>query len=88
MANTHDKVLKVLRMADYLSPRYQVVVANPPYMGSKGMNARLGAWLKENYEPVKMTSFRALSCAIRTWRAPNGAAWFHDAVRLDVHLFS
>jgi len=53
LANTHDKVLKVLRMADYLSPRYQVVVANPPYMGSKGMNGRLGVWTKENYPNSK-----------------------------------
>jgi hypothetical protein len=57
LANTHDKVLKVLRMADYLSPRYQVVVANPPYMGGKGMNGRLGAWAKENYPSSKSDLF-------------------------------
>ena len=34
---THQKVLKVLQQADYLSPKYHVVVANPPYMGAKGM---------------------------------------------------
>src|SRR5690606_20033799 len=38
LADTHQRVLKVLRMAEYLSPRYAVVVANPPYMGGKGMN--------------------------------------------------
>ncbi|QOY61797.1 BREX-1 system adenine-specific DNA-methyltransferase PglX [Lysobacter sp. H21R4] len=57
LANTHDKVLTVLRMADYLSPRYQVVVANPPYMGSKGMNGRLAAWAKENYPNSKSDLF-------------------------------
>lgn len=44
------RVLDVLEMADYLSPKYHVVVTNPPYMGGRGMNARLGAWLKDNYE--------------------------------------
>ena len=42
----HQKVLKVLRQSDYLSPKYQVVVANPPYMGGKGMNGLLGSWVQ------------------------------------------
>lgn len=46
---THEKVLKALKQADFLSPKYHVVVANPPYMGGKGMNGRLLAWLKDNY---------------------------------------
>jgi type II restriction/modification system DNA methylase subunit YeeA len=45
----HQKTLQALRQADYLSPKYHVVIANPPYMGSKGMNGRLGAWAKDNY---------------------------------------
>ena len=49
LADTHQRVMGVLRMADYLSPRYAVVVANPPYMGGKGMNGRLSAWAKETY---------------------------------------
>lgn len=57
LADTHQRVLSVLRMADYLSPRYAVVVANPPYMGSKGMNGRLSAWAKENYPSSKSDLF-------------------------------
>ena len=56
---THQKVLQALRQADYLSPKYHVVIANPPYMGGKGMNGRLGAWLKENYADVKSDLFSA-----------------------------
>lgn len=56
-ASTHAKVLQVLRMADYLSPRYQVVIANPPYMGGKGMNARLGAWARVNYPSSRSDLF-------------------------------
>ncbi len=47
---THEKALRVLRQADYLSPKYHVVIANPPYMGSKGMNFRLSAWAKEHFQ--------------------------------------
>ncbi|MBD1853921.1 BREX-1 system adenine-specific DNA-methyltransferase PglX [Cyanobacteria bacterium FACHB-502] len=53
----HQKVLKVLQQADYLSPKYHIVVANPPYMGGRGMNGRLGAWIKDNYADSKSDLF-------------------------------
>ena len=57
LAETHKKVLTVLRMADALSPRYAVVVANPPYMGGKGMNPRLSTWARENFPSSKSDLF-------------------------------
>lgn len=57
LAETHKRVLSVLRMAEALSPRYAVVVANPPYMGGKGMNARLSAWAKEAFPNSKSDLF-------------------------------
>jgi hypothetical protein len=57
LAETHQKVLSVLRMAEALSPRYAVVVANPPYMGGKGMNGRLSTWAKETYPNSKSDLF-------------------------------
>ncbi len=54
---THKKVLQALRQADYLSPKYHVVIANPPYMGGKGMNGRLAAWVKDNYPNSKSDLF-------------------------------
>lgn len=57
LAETHQRVLKVLRMAEALGPRYAVVVANPPYMGGKGMNGRLSTWAKENYPTSKSDLF-------------------------------
>ena len=59
LKSTHDRVMTVIRMADYLSPKYHVVVANPPYMGSKGMNGRMGAWIKDHYPDVKSDLFSA-----------------------------
>lgn len=57
LAEIHQRVLSVLRMTEALSPRYAVVVANPPYMGGKGMNGRLSAWAKENYPNSKSDLF-------------------------------
>ncbi|WP_211209569.1 BREX-1 system adenine-specific DNA-methyltransferase PglX [Succinimonas amylolytica] len=50
---THNKLIKALNTADYLSQKYHVVVTNPPYMGTKGMNGRLAAWIKDNYPDSK-----------------------------------
>jgi type II restriction/modification system DNA methylase subunit YeeA len=57
LANTHKSVLKVLRQARYLSPKYHAVIANPPYMGGKGMNPRLAKWAKDNYPVSKADLF-------------------------------
>nr|WP_241878418.1 Eco57I restriction-modification methylase domain-containing protein [Psychrobacter sp. PraFG1]UNK04900.1 BREX-1 system adenine-specific DNA-methyltransferase PglX [Psychrobacter sp. PraFG1] len=57
LSDTHNNVLTVLKQAKYLSPRYHVVVANPPYMGSKGMNARLSAWSRKEYPDSKSDLF-------------------------------
>lgn len=76
LADTHQRVLSVLRMADYLSQRYAVVVANPPYMGGKGMNPRLSTWLKENYEPVKSDLFSAFIMRNMGLALPKGQLGF------------
>jgi hypothetical protein len=47
LRETHLKVLRVLVQAEALTQRYHVVVANPPYMGSKQMNAQLKNWCEQ-----------------------------------------
>jgi hypothetical protein len=54
---THLKVLRVLDQAEALTQRYQVVVANPPYLGSGAMNARLKAFAKASYSDSKADLF-------------------------------
>jgi hypothetical protein len=51
------RVVAVLRMAEALSPKYHVVVANPPYMGGKGMNGKLGDYAKSFYPDSKSDLF-------------------------------
>jgi len=57
MHSTHERVLLALKQADYLSPKYHVVIANPPYMGGKGMTGRLGTWAKDNHPDSKSDLF-------------------------------
>lgn len=60
LREVHERVLKVLRMAEFLSPQYHAVVANPPYMGSGGMNEKLTSFVKNKYSDSKsdlMTCF-------------------------------
>lgn len=60
LKNVQDRVVVVLRTAEALSPKYHVVVANPPYMGWGGMNQSLRAYLEEYFPNSKsdlMTAF-------------------------------
>jgi len=57
LSKTHQNVLSILQMTKYLSPQYHVVIANPPYMGGKGMNAKLDAFAKDNYPDSKSDLF-------------------------------
>lgn len=82
LRDIHERVLAVLRMANYLAPKYHVVVANPPYMGSKGMNGRLSDWVKGAYPDSKsdlMTCFmeRASDFAMTNgfWGMINLPSW-------------
>jgi len=55
----HEKVLKVLKQSEYLSSKYNVVVANPPYMNSSGMNDELKEFLQDFYVEYKSDLFSA-----------------------------
>lgn len=53
----HERVLKVLKQAEFLAPRYHVVVANPPYMGGKGINSELKDFAEDYYPDTKSDMF-------------------------------
>ncbi len=59
LSNIHPKVMRFLKQSEFLSQRYHVVVANPPYMGSGNMNTRLSQYLKDKYTEVKSDLFSA-----------------------------
>ncbi|MBA4173776.1 MAG: class I SAM-dependent DNA methyltransferase, partial [Hyphomicrobium sp.] len=57
LKEVQERVVAVLRMAEALSPKYHVVVANPPYMGGKGMNGPLNDFAKAKYPDSKSDLF-------------------------------
>ncbi|WP_312608292.1 BREX-1 system adenine-specific DNA-methyltransferase PglX [Agrobacterium pusense] len=57
LRDTHARVQAVLKMASFLGSSYHVVVANPPYMGSNGMNATLNTFAKLSYPDSKSDLF-------------------------------
>ena len=72
----HQRVLKVLKQAEYLSQRYNVFIVNPPYMNNKGMNGRLGKWAGENYPDTKADLFAMFMDRIQEWASEYGVIGF------------
>ena len=48
-----NSFLPLIQVAEIMAKKYDVVVTNPPYMGSSGMNARLAEYVKSNYPNAK-----------------------------------
>ena len=65
-----ERARRVVMQAEYLAPRYSVIVANPPYMGNGSMGALLADFAKSLYPSTKTDLFsmfieRALTLALR-----------------------
>ena len=65
----HDRARQVILQAEYLSSRYHVVVANPPYMGNGNMSAALSDFAKRDFPNSKTDMFamfieRAIELAV------------------------
>ena len=48
------ELLPLVQVAEALTQKYDVVVTNPPYMGSSGMGAKLSAYVKKHYPNSKL----------------------------------
>jgi type II restriction/modification system DNA methylase subunit YeeA len=57
LEHVHCDVLRVLEQAEYLSQRYQVVVANPPYLGGNGMNGAMKVFAQDEYPNSKADTY-------------------------------
>jgi len=51
------ELLPLVQVAEALVQKYDVVVTNPPYMGSSGMSAKLTDFVKKNYPDSKSDLF-------------------------------
>ncbi|MBZ4022877.1 SAM-dependent methyltransferase [Rhodobacter sp. TJ_12] len=59
LKDVQARVVAVLRMAEALSPKYHVVVTNPPYMTRSNMNKGLKSWVEKNHVTGKHDLFAA-----------------------------
>lgn len=66
------KMPKLIRQAKLLSRKYDVVVTNPPYMGSGGMDAKLSKYVKDNYPDSKSDLFAVFIEQCGAMIKPNG----------------
>lgn len=71
-AEMADKMPKLIRQAKLLSKKYDVVVTNPPYMGSGGMDAKLSKYVKDNYPDSKSDLFAVFIEQCGTMTKQNG----------------
>jgi len=55
----HERKLNAWNFKRLLAQKYEVVVTNPPYMGDKGMNAKLSDFVKKHYPDSKSDLFAA-----------------------------
>ncbi len=76
LKEVQERVIAVLRMAEALSPKYHVVVANPPYMGSGGYNPELKKWCNKNgYKTTRSDLYAAfIQRSVNIGRASSFAA--------------
>ncbi len=54
-----DKILPLIRIANILSNKYEIVVTNPPYMNQTLMSNQLKQYIKEKYGNFKTDLFSA-----------------------------
>lgn len=66
----------MLEDVEALSGAYDVVVANPPYMGSGKMDLWLNGWLKDHYEDEKSDLFAAFVVRNAMFAKPHGELGF------------
>jgi len=69
-------VTDLLKQADLLSKRYDCVIANPPYMGGKFMNAQLKEFVKNEYKGYEKDLFSAFIIRGRELARENGNLGF------------
>jgi|SRR5690625_2193047 len=62
----------ILKQAKILSTTFDVVITNPPYMGSRGMNSSLKKYLEKNFKDSKSDMFAVFMERISSLIKNNG----------------
>ncbi|HFJ9421698.1 TPA: BREX-1 system adenine-specific DNA-methyltransferase PglX [Bacillus paranthracis] len=79
-----SKIEDILMQAKILAKQYDVVITNPPYMGSKGMNRELSNYMKKQYNNSKADLFAVFLERCIVFTKENG---FHAAINQQSWMF-
>lgn len=79
-----EVLLPIVEQSIVLATKYDVAVANPPYMGPKGMNAALKDFAKKSYPNSKFDLFAMFIERGFKWLTPNG---FNSMVTMQSWMF-
>lgn len=72
LANTAEKLAEARDVCETLSRRFDVVVANPPYMGGSSFNPFMSKWMKRHYPDAKSDLFAAFIVRIMDYANDHG----------------
>lgn len=79
-----DTIYPLYEQALVLEQKYDVVVTNPPYMGSSGMNKELSDYAKKNYPDSKSDLFAVF---IECWNEKLTQFGFNSMVTMQSWMF-
>lgn len=74
VSHTQAGIERAVKLCEALSRTFDVVVANPPYMGSSSFNPFMSKWMKANYPDFKSDLFAAFISRIGNLCAAHGEA--------------
>lgn len=81
---TQQRLQELVAVGEVLAQKYEVVVTNPPYMGSSGMGAKLSAYVKQNYPDTKSDMSTVMMEKMLTMCSENG---FMAMINIPVWMF-
>lgn len=67
-----EDVLPIIKQAEVMAQKYDVVVTNPPYMGNRGMSEKLNEYAQEHYPDSKSDMFAIFIEKSRFFTKRNG----------------
>ena len=78
------ELLPLVQVAEVLTQKYDVVVTNPPYMGSSGMGAKLSDYVKKSY-PDSKSDLSTVCMERSTMLCKNNGFW--SMINIPVWMF-
>lgn len=79
-----EQLRQLIAQGEMMARQYDVVVTNPPYMGSSGMNAKLADFVKKNYPDSKSDLF---ACFIEKGNKMVGRGRYNCMVTMQSWMF-